>query len=152
MAEADLINEIKKEKYLKQKEIVERFREPNFHIVDIYGLAEILLTSPNTLRKKWHRLPHFYVGTGRNLKSARFDVNDVIDFLKKEAQHGTIQTQTTSKRVVRPVYDGRKGIQERGISNKIRSIGMGSKRTIQDKAPGTIGVQDDPFNLCAGIK
>jgi len=152
MAEADLINEIKKEKYLKQKEIVERFRQPNIHIVDIYGLAEILLTSPNTLRKKWHRLPHFYVGTGHNLKSARFDVGDVIDFLKKEAQNGTIQTQTTSKRVVRPVYDGRKDIQERGISDKVRSIGMGSKRTIQDKAPGTIGIQADPFNLCAGIK
>jgi len=152
MAEADLINEIKKEKYLKQKEIAERFRETNIHIVDIYGLSEILLTSPNTLRKKWHRLPHFYVGTGHNLKSARFDVGDVIDFLKKEAQNGTIQAQATPKRVVHSVYGGRTDIQKRGISNKVRSIGMGSKRTIQDKAPGKIGVQDDPFNLCTGIK
>ena len=152
MAEANLINEIKKEKYLKQKEIVDRFREPNIHIVDIHGLAEILLTSPNTLRKKWHRLPHFYVGTGRNLKSARFDVNDVIDFLKKEAQNGTIQTQATPKRVVRPIYGERINIQKRGISNKVRRIGMGRKRTVQDKAPGRIGVQYDPFNLCTGIK
>ena len=59
MAEADLINEIKKENYLKQKEMSLRSRELNIHIVDIHGLAEILLTSPNTLRKKWHRLPHF---------------------------------------------------------------------------------------------
>jgi len=152
MAEADLINEIKKEKYLKQKEIAERFRKPNIHIVDIYGLAEILLTSPNTLRKKWHRLPHFYVGMGHNLKSARFDVGDVIDFLKKEAQNGTIQTQATSKRVVRSIYDRQTNTQKRGISNKVRSIGMGRKRKIQDKAPGRIGAQDDPFNLCTGIK
>ena len=84
MAEADLNNETKEQKYLKQKEMAACSRESNIHIVDIYGLAEILLTSPNTLRKKWYRLPHFYVGTGRNLKSARFDVSDVIDYLKKE--------------------------------------------------------------------
>ena len=152
MAEADLINETKEEEYLKQKEMVPRSRELNIHIVDIHGLAEILLTSPNTLRKKWHRLPHFYVGTGHNLKSARFDVGDVIDFLKKEAQNGTIQAQGTPKRVVHSVYGGRTDIQKRGISNKVRSIGMGSERTVQDKAPGGIGVQADPFNLCEGIK
>ncbi len=62
MAEADFNNETKKEKYLKQKEMAPCSRELNIHIVDIHGLAEILLTSPNTLRKKWHRLPHFMWG------------------------------------------------------------------------------------------
>jgi len=54
----------------------------SFEIVNIHRLAEILLTSTSTLRKNWRRLPHFYVGEGCNLKSARFDVKKVINFLE----------------------------------------------------------------------
>ena len=54
-----------------------------FEIVNIHRLAEILLTSTSTLRKGWRRLPHFYVGEGCNLKSARFDVKKVINFLEE---------------------------------------------------------------------
>lgn len=55
------------------------------HIVDIHGLSEVLATNVNTLRKRWRQIPHFFVGEGNNLKGARFDVEDVINFLKEES-------------------------------------------------------------------
>jgi len=128
----------------------------NFGIVDIHRLAEILLTSTSTLRKGWRRLPHFYVGEGSNLKSARFDVNKVIKFLEEEAEvkrnNGTIQTQRQEEGLVRPIHGGRGNLQKRRVPNKVRSNGVGGKRTIPDKTPGASNTDDDPFDLCAGIK
>ena len=125
-------------------------------IVNIHGLAEILLTSASTLRKDWRRLPHFYVGRGCNLKSARFDVIKVVDFLEREAEagrrNGSVQTHGQKEGMVLPLHGGRGNPQERGIRDKVRSGGVGGKRAAQDKAPGTIGTKDDPFDLCKGIK
>jgi len=128
----------------------------NFEIVDIHRLAEILLTSTSTLRKGWRRLPHFYVGEGSNLKSARFDVKKVIKFLEEEAEvkrnNGTIQTQRQKEGMVRPIHDGRANLQKRRIPNKVRSSGVGGKRAIPDKTSRATDTRDDPFDLCAGIK
>ena len=127
-----------------------------FEIVNIHRLAEILLTSTSTLRKGWRRLPHFYVGEGCNLKSARFNVTKVINFLEEEAEakrnNGTIQTQRQEEGMVHPLHAGRGNLQKRGVSNKVRSGGVGRKRTIPEKTPGKIELKDDPFDLCAGIK
>jgi hypothetical protein len=127
-------------------------------IVNIHKLAEILLTSTSTstLRKGWRRLPHFYVGEGCNLKSARFVVTKVIEFLEEEAEgrrtNGTIQAQRQEEGMVLPLHAGRGNLQKRGVSNKVRSGGVGRKRTIPDKTPGAIDTNDDPFDLCGGIK
>jgi hypothetical protein len=127
-----------------------------FEIVNIHRLAEIFLTSTSTLRKGWRRLPHFYVGEGCNLKSARFDVIKVIKFLEEEAEakhnNGTTQTQRQEEGMVRPLHAGRRNLQKRRVSDKVRSGGMGRKRTIPDKTPGAIDINDDPFDLCGGIK
>ena len=127
-----------------------------FEIVDIHRLAEILLTSTSTLRKGWRRLPHFYVGEGSNLKSARFDVNKVIKFLEDEAEakpnNGTIQAQRQEEGMVRPIHGGRRNLQKRRVPNKIRSSGVGGKRKIPDKTSRAADTRDDPFDLCAGIK
>jgi hypothetical protein len=128
----------------------------SFEIVNIHRLAEILLTSTSTLRKGWRRLPHFYVGEGCNLKSTRFDVNKVINFLEEEAEakhnNGTTQTQRQEEGMVRSVHAGRRNLQKRRVPNKVRSGGVGIKRTIPDKTPGAIDANDDPFDLCGGIK
>ena len=128
--------------------------ENYFEIVDIHRLAEILLTS--TLRKGWRRLPHFYVGEGSNLKSARFDVKKVIKFLEEEAEekrnNGTIQTQRQKEGMVRPIHDGRANLQKRRIPDKVRSSGVGGKRAIPDKTSRATDTRDDPFDLCEGIK
>ena len=132
------------------------YTDTSFEIVNIHRLAEILLTSTSTLRKGWRRLPHFYVGEGCNLKSARFDVTKVINFLEEEAEakrnNGTIQTQRQEEGMVHPIHVGRRNSQKGRVSNKIRSGGTGRKRTIPDKTPGAIDTNDDPFDLCAGIK
>jgi len=132
------------------------FRGNNFEIVDIHRLAEILLTSTSTLRKGWRRLPHFYVGEGSNLKSARFDAKKVIKFLEEEAEvkrnNGTIQTQRQKEGMVSPIHDGRANLQKRRIPDKVRSSGMGGKRTIPDKTSRATDTRDDPFDLCVGIK
>jgi hypothetical protein len=53
-------------------------------IVDINGLAEALHSNRFTLRKLWRKYPHFFVGEGNDLRAARFDVDDVLTFLKRE--------------------------------------------------------------------
>jgi hypothetical protein len=134
-----------------------RYCDCNYlEIVDIHKLAEMLLTSVSTLRKGWRRLPHFYVGEGSNLKSARFDVKKVIKFLEEEAEekrnNGTIQTQRQKERMVRPIHDGRANLQKRRIPDKVRSSGVGGKRTIPGKTSRATDTRDDPFDLCEGIK
>ena len=98
-----------------------------FEIVNVHRLAEILLTSTSTLRKRWRRLPHFYVGEGCNLKSARFDVTKVINFLEEEAEaklnNGTIQTQRQEEGMVDPIHAGWRNLQKRRVPNKVRSGG-----------------------------
>jgi hypothetical protein len=127
-----------------------------YEIVNIHKLAKILSTSTSTLRKGWRRLPHFYVGEGCNLKSARFDVKKVINFLEEEAEarrnNGTIQAQRQEEGMVRPLHAGRGNFQKRGVSNEVRSGGMGRKRALSEKAPGRSDTKDDAFDLCAGIK
>ena len=62
-----------------------------YMIVDIDGLAKVLKASRFTLKKNWRSLPHFFIGDGRNLKGARFDVSEVIEHLKKEARHVSME-------------------------------------------------------------
>ena len=45
-------------------------------------LAKNLNVASQTLKKSWRHLPHFFVGSGTNLKSARFDLQDVLSYLK----------------------------------------------------------------------
>lgn len=52
-------------------------------IVKYDELAEKLGVSEALVRKVWKELPHFFVGQSRTLRGARFDLDDVINFLKK---------------------------------------------------------------------
>jgi hypothetical protein len=48
-----------------------------------HELADVLGQTPEAFRKsRWQTMPHFFVGTGRDLRSARFDVADVLSYLK----------------------------------------------------------------------
>lgn len=51
-------------------------------VVRYQKLADRLDCSPHVIRKSWKQLPHFFVSNGRDLRSARFDVEEVINFLK----------------------------------------------------------------------
>lgn len=47
-------------------------------------LAKKLNVSTKTFEKVWRDWPHIFVGSGTNLKSARFNYQEVIDYLKKQ--------------------------------------------------------------------
>lgn len=51
-------------------------------IVNIDGLAQCLQATRSNLRRFWRQYPHFFVGTGTDLKAARFDIADVLTYLK----------------------------------------------------------------------
>lgn len=51
-------------------------------IVDIKTLRSILSDENGMLERHWRDLPHFSIGQGKDLRGARFDVNDVLFFLK----------------------------------------------------------------------
>lgn len=119
-----------------------------YQIVDIKELATELKASPHTLKKNWRSFPHFFIGDGRTLKGARFDVSEVIEHLKKEADHVSMEKQN-EKFMDRKVQVPRPTIQKRRIQNQIGSSGMGSSKTKgTDKS---IGTGADPFDLLSGI-
>jgi hypothetical protein len=53
-------------------------------------LCQYLRTNPETCRRAWKELPHFFApGTeGNNLKAARFDLIEVINHLKEVGRVG----------------------------------------------------------------
>ena len=54
----------------------------NQRIVNIDGLAKYLQATKSNVRRLWKEYPHFFVGTGKDLKAARFDISDVLLYLK----------------------------------------------------------------------
>ena len=52
-------------------------------------LAGELKISPRTLTRNWRDYPHYFVTPTPSLKSARFDLQEVIDFLKKKSNGST---------------------------------------------------------------
>jgi len=53
-------------------------------IVDYRQLAQHIGCSTAQVRKIWRRLPHFFISMrGRDLRSARFDVDEVMAHLKQ---------------------------------------------------------------------
>jgi hypothetical protein len=120
----------------------------NYQIVDIRGLSTELMASRHTLKKNWRSLPHFFIGEGKNLKGARFNVPEVIEHLRKEANHVSLE-RSREKNLGGEVSVSNETIQERGLSNKTYSIGVGSRKAQRAKYSRTTGT--DPFNLLAGV-
>jgi hypothetical protein len=120
----------------------------NYQIVDIRGLATALCASKHTLKKNWRSLPHFFIGEGKNLKGARFNVPEVIEHLRKEANHVSLE-RSQEKNLGGEVSISNETIQEGRFSNKVFSIGVGSRKAQKAKKSRTAGT--DPFNLLAGV-
>ena len=119
-------------------------------IADIRGLAKTLFASKHTLKKNWRKFPHFFIGDGRNLKGARFDVSEVIEYLKKEARHVSMET-SKKKSLDSKIHAQKQAVQEGGFRNKVKSFGMGSSETRQTGKSAGEGTGTDPFNLLSGI-
>jgi hypothetical protein len=109
-----------------------------------------LKASHHTLRKNWRKLPHFFIGEGKNLKGARFIVSEVIEFKIKEARHDSLAGQK-KKDMDRKIQVSRKAIQKRRIQDKAESSGVGSSEARRTRKPIGTGAGRDPFNLLSGI-
>jgi hypothetical protein len=120
----------------------------NYQIVDINGLATELCASKHTLKKNWRSLPHLFIGEGRNLKGARFNVPEVIEHLKKEANHVCLE-RSPKEGLDCKIQMSEKTIQKRGISDKVCCNAVGGRKTQQSKKSSA--TEADPFNLLAGV-
>ena len=116
-------------------------------IVDIYGLAAVLKASHHTLKKNWRKLPHFFIGDGHNLKGARFDIYEVIQFLK-EVHHVSMERYQT-KNMGSKIYVQQQTAQKGRLQDKVKGTDMGGNKTRRIEKP--TGTGSDPFNLLAGI-
>jgi hypothetical protein len=115
------------------------------HIVDIKGLAQVLLCSASMILKTWKQYPHFYIGHGCTAKGARFDVNDVIDYLKKRDYAVSGQKKENMDR-----HNSKKRFAQeskKGIQDKDSGKGVGKGNIIKLTEPTR-----DKFNLLRGIK
>ena len=118
-------------------------------IVDFYELASILKTNPKTLHKRWREFPHFFTGTGHNLKTARFIVSKVVEHLENVSMVGQKQAL-----VGRKDRTSEAGIQKGRIQNEDRRGGMGGRRKkeVEEPASTEASTSEDPFNLLQYIR
>ena len=100
-------------------------------------LAERLGSSPETLKKVWRSYPHYFVGSGRNLKSARFDLQDVLDYLKGRDYANLRLPDQTGPQVQGGVQAPGQASHNGRIQKKGRGKGMDHGR--KAKAQGSTG-------------
>ena len=117
-------------------------REHEHNIVDGNGLAKAFKCSPSLIRKVWKDYPHFFLGEGRDLRGARFDLDDVLYYLKGERNYGSLEIQ--NKRMVgSKISVSRKALQEGGfqVADGGHPLGSIQKRSALGSSDG------DPFNI-----
>jgi len=119
-------------------------------IVDIHRLAAIFMASHHTLKKNWQKLPHIFIGEGKNLKGARFIVSEVIEFKKKEARNVCLE-RSKKKCLDCQIQTQQKAVQKRGIQDKTESLGVGSSETTRNRKPIENGAGGDPYDLLSGV-
>ncbi len=108
---------------------------PNL-IVDIHGLAIFLCCSAATVQKTWRTYPHFFIGLGKTAKSARFDINDVIWFLKNRDYPNGI-SRSKNKKMGRRLKNNRVSEKEKTrFQDKKGSEKMGNGQTGENSQPG----------------
>ena len=111
-------------------------------IVDFEGLARALGTPPNTLKKRWRRIPHFFIGRGETRKGARFLLNEVLAYLKAESYDhlaGSKNAQIPGKVRVQGGALREEGVSDQGERPQVGN--RGKRRARKSKTPG------DPYNL-----
>jgi hypothetical protein len=118
---------------------------PHAQIVNIDELAKILKTAPNTLKKGWEELPHFFIGRGRDLRGARFDVYDVITYLKKRDYAYLRPKEKNVDRKGKADRLSAKGKARIPNKNGGQGLGKGQKTGIKN-------ADDDPHGLLEGLR
>lgn len=116
-------------------------------IVDYRELAAKLKISPKTIQKIWRGLPCVFVGLGRDLRAARFDVNEVWEHLRHERD--SLCTARREHSIPDKVRIPRGRASKEGVSKQKRSTLMGSGHT---KGTGDASPGGDPFGLLRHLR
>jgi len=107
-------------------------------IVDISGLADVFGCHDDTIQRQWRTLPHFFITDKKSGRSARFDIDDVLTYLKARGKgynsDGSVRSEGRD-------MDG--GFEDKGISQKTetrvrngrRSATMGTRPTFEASVP-----------------
>ena len=115
-------------------------------IVNAEGLAKELKCSISLLRKVWREYPHFFVGVGRDLRGARFDVDDVLNYLKERGNYyGCLEEQERMVGSQIPASGGTN--QKGGLQDQASSGAMGGQETARGKRTTD---KKDPYALLPG--
>ena len=112
--------------------------------LDYKELARHLGFAPQTLKKTWRCYPHYFPGSGRTLKSARFDLDDVLDYLKGRDYAGLQGGQEISGGVRVPGQEVHQG----GLYPKSGRSNMGGQRKKQAQK----SAQGDKWGLFRSLK
>jgi len=116
-------------------------------IVDAEGLAKELKCGISLLRKVWRDYPHFFIGVGRDLRGARFDLDDVLAYLKERGNYGCLEEQKSRMVGGQIPAPGRKN-QKGGLSDQTSSTAMGGKEAARGKRTSA---KRDPYALLSGV-
>lgn len=116
-------------------------------VVDFVGLGTALLCSAHTIRKFWRELPHFFVGTGKDLRSARFVVDDVLNHLKQRGYNNGYMEKQADRVLGGKILVQKESLQEGGVSQKSRCNSMGGLEKRGVRSTKNI----DPYNLLGGV-
>jgi len=103
------------------------------NIVDIHGLAEILLCSDSMIEKTWAEYPHFFIGLGRTARGARFDIDDVVNYLKGRDYAEFRQADKKMDGESPAVWISPE--RKKRVPNKVGSIKMGSNNKKRTQEP-----------------
>ncbi|MCP4116504.1 MAG: hypothetical protein GY737_14050 [Desulfobacteraceae bacterium] len=117
------------------------------HIVDIHGLAGVLLCKESTLDREWREYPHFFIGRGKDARGARFDVGDVLSYLKERDYNHAVQGERREIQGASAAI----GVPSKG---KERVHNVESRQNLGNRNRSRIEESDlgeDPFNLLEGL-
>ena len=117
----------------------------NRRIVNIDGLTKYLQTTVSNVRRFWKEYPHIFVGTGSDLKAARFDIEDVLLYLKLHKGVGYERVAGSGNGQVEvQIRISKKEIQEGGLFNATGGFDRGGEQ----KEFGKRGTQKRGSSLC----
>lgn len=117
-------------------------------IVNIDGLAEYLKATRSNLRRFWRDYPHFFVGTGIDLKAARFDIADVLLYLKISKGVGyELVAKPKGEKLEVQVREPKPEVQKREISEPTMYFDRRGRKRSSDKGSSSRRRKGAPFRL-----
>jgi len=111
-------------------------------VVDYKKLADILGISARTMQKSWRNFPHFFAGSGKTLKSARFELSIVMEHIRNVSLEGQEDGALASE-----VPAGHGISREERLQKQGRRQEMGSRGKGEAQESGTY----DRFNILRDV-